>query len=97
KEEAVAKLGLNRSFKPLLDEVELKKAEEKSGEYAATTAGSVLIKMTGTGDGDLYVKKGAAPTDETYDCRPYAGNSDETCEIAVAAGDKLFWRVKGYA
>jgi len=97
KDEAVAKLGLNRSFKPLLAEVEVKKGEEKAGDWTATTAGSVLIKMSGSGDGDLYVKRGEAPTDAAYDCRPYSGNSDESCEIVVAAGDKLFWKVKGYA
>lgn len=97
KDEAVAKLGLNRTFKPLLAETEVKKGEEKAGDWTATTAGSVLIKMSGSGDGDLYVKKGDAPTDAAYDCRPYSGNSDESCELAVAAGDKLFWKVKGYA
>jgi hypothetical protein len=35
----------------------------------------------GTGDADLYVRFGSAPTTTTYDCRPYAGDSNETCSF----------------
>jgi len=47
-------------------------------------AGSTSLVVTttgGTGDADLYVRYGAAPTTSLYDCRPYAGNSNETCTI----------------
>jgi serine protease len=33
----------------------------------------------GTGDADLYVRFGAAPTTSTYDCRPYASGNSESC------------------
>jgi serine protease len=33
----------------------------------------------GTGDADLYVRFGAAPTTSTYDCRPYATGNNESC------------------
>tara|TARA_R110002167_G_scaffold1108_2_gene4746 strand:- start:1527 stop:2252 length:726 start_codon:yes stop_codon:yes gene_type:complete len=33
----------------------------------------------GTGDADLYVRFGAAPTTATYDCRPYANGNNESC------------------
>ncbi len=37
------------------------------------------------GDGyshaDLYVRFGAPPTISTYDCRPYLGGNNETCNI----------------
>src|SRR5690606_18608558 len=37
---------------------------------------SLSIAMSGgTGDADLYVRRGSAPTTSTYDCRPYlSGN-----------------------
>jgi Bacterial pre-peptidase C-terminal domain len=35
----------------------------------------------GTGDADLYVRFGSAPTTSTYDCRPFAGDSNETCSF----------------
>lgn len=41
----------------------------------------------GTGDADLYVRFGSAPTTTTWDCRPYAGDSNETCSFpSPAAG-----------
>lgn len=39
----------------------------------------------GTGDADLYVRFGSAPTTTTWDCRPFAGNSNETCTFASPA------------
>jgi serine protease len=41
----------------------------------------------GTGDADLYVRYGAAPTQSTWDCRPYLNGNNETCtESEPAAG-----------
>ena len=41
----------------------------------------------GTGDADLYVRFGSAPTTATYDCRPYLNGNNETCNISnVQAG-----------
>lgn len=38
----------------------------------------------GSGDADLYVRYGAAPTSSTYDCRPYQSGNNESCPIATA-------------
>jgi hypothetical protein len=56
-----------------------------------------VIKLSGDGDTDLYVKKGAAPTLQSYDCRPYTSSSNEECRVSLAAGEKLYWMVAGYA
>jgi hypothetical protein len=52
------------------------------GPFQLPASGTVTIQMTGTGDGDLYVRKGAQPTASAYDCRPYAGNSNESCTVS---------------
>ncbi|HEX2206754.1 MAG TPA: PPC domain-containing protein [Longimicrobium sp.] len=39
----------------------------------------------GTGDVDLYVRFGSAPTTTTYDCRPFLGDNNETCSFAWPA------------
>ncbi|MGH8460576.1 MAG: PPC domain-containing protein [Stenotrophobium sp.] len=36
----------------------------------------------GTGDSDMYVRFGAAPTLSSYDCRPYIAGNAETCNIS---------------
>ena len=46
----------------------------------------------GTGDADLYVRKGAAPTDSTYDCRPYKNGNNESC--SGNGGGTYYVRVK---
>jgi endonuclease I len=41
----------------------------------------------GSGDADLYVQYASAPTTTSYDCRPYLGGNNETCDISnVLAG-----------
>jgi hypothetical protein len=51
-------------------------------------AASVHFQIAGgTGDADLYVRYGSAPTLTTWDCRPYAGDSNELCSFnSPAAG-----------
>ena len=36
----------------------------------------------GTGDADLYVRRGSQPTTTTYDCRPYKTGSNESCSFS---------------
>ena len=49
----------------------------------------------GSGDADLYVRKGTAPTDSTYDCRPYRNGNNESCS---GSGEGTYYvRVKAYS
>lgn len=51
--------------------------------YTVTVpAGKTNLTVTtsgGTGDADLYVRRGSKPTTTTYDCRPYKTGNAETC------------------
>ena len=51
----------------------------------------------GTGDADLYVKFGSAPTTSSYDCRPYKGGNAESCPIATAQAGTYHVKVIGYS
>jgi serine protease len=51
----------------------------------------------GSGDSDMYVKFGSAPTDTVYDCRPYVSGNTETCNIATAQAGTYHVRLKSYA
>ncbi|MCE9576331.1 MAG: PPC domain-containing protein [Deltaproteobacteria bacterium] len=66
------------------------------GPYAALS-GDFKAVMTGTGDADLYVRKGAAPTTSAYDCRPYRSGSSESCLITLTAATPVYVAVRGYA
>ncbi|MDE2256832.1 MAG: PKD domain-containing protein, partial [Xanthomonadaceae bacterium] len=51
----------------------------------------------GTGDADLYVKFGSAPTLTSYDCRPYITGNNETCNIATAQAGTYYVMLNAYA
>ena len=51
----------------------------------------------GSGDADLYVKYGSAPTDTSYDCRPYKGGNAESCTFATAQAGTYYVTLKAYS
>jgi endonuclease I/PKD repeat protein len=51
----------------------------------------------GTGDADIYVRFGSAPTTSNYDCRPYIGGNNETCNISVTQAGTYYVMVRAYA
>jgi serine protease len=62
-------------------------------------AGASSLKFTiagGTGDADMYVRFGSAPTTSTYDCRPYLNGNNETCNIATAQAGTYHVMLRGY-
>ncbi len=63
----------------------------------AGATGLKFVTSGGTGDADMYVKFGSAPTDTVYDCRPFASGNAESCNIATAQAGTYYVRLKGYA
>lgn len=51
----------------------------------------------GTGDVDLYVKAGSAPTTNSYDCRPFKSGNNESCSITVAQTGTYHVMLRGYS
>ncbi|MFT4926428.1 MAG: microbial collagenase [Phenylobacterium sp.] len=50
----------------------------------------------GTGDADLYVQFGSAPTSSTYECRPWIGGNTESCDITNAQAGTYHVMLNGY-
>jgi Zn-dependent metalloprotease len=55
-----------------------------------------IASSGGTGDADLYVKKGSAPTTSSYDCRPYVSGNTETCTFNSPAAATYYIKLRGY-
>jgi Zn-dependent metalloprotease len=54
-----------------------------------------IVMSGGTGDGDMYVKRGAQPTSSVWDYRPYLNGNNETVSVTnPVAGD---WYISIYA
>jgi serine protease len=67
-------------------------------EIAVPANSRLAVQMSGgTGDGDLYVKQGAQPTDTDYDCRPYKNGNSESCSLNITQAGTVYIRVKGYS
>jgi vibriolysin len=63
-------------------------------------AGATNLTFTssgGTGDADMYVRLGSAPTDTTYNCRPYKSGNNETCTFAAPTAGTYYVRLKAYS
>jgi hypothetical protein len=81
--------------------VNLSGSKDSELVYFIEVAGSnkeVAVKMSsGTGDADLYVKSGIEPTKDNYDCRPFEGGNNESCNIAVSLADTIYVKLIGYS
>jgi serine protease len=63
---------------------------------SGTTKLTVTISG-GTGDADLYVRLGTAPTTTTYQCRPYLNGNAETCTINNPSAGTWHFGLYGFA
>ncbi len=66
-------------------------------ETPTLAAGRYLFNMTGSGDADLYVRVGDAPTTSLYDCRPYRYGSKESCAVEITTPAPVHVMVRGWA
>lgn len=63
-----------------------------------SSASSVTFTISGgTGDADLYVKKGAKPTTGDWDCRPYRWGNSESCTMSGAGGSTYHVMLRAYS
>ncbi len=71
-----------------------------SPTYTATVqAGqtAVFAISGGTGDGDLYVRAGSAPTTTSYNCRPYLTGNNESCTFTPSTTTTYYIKVRAYS
>ena len=66
-------------------------------EVPAGASNLVFQQSGGTGDADLYVNFGSAPTTSTYSCRPYLGGNNESCSVAAPQAGTWHVMVRGYS
>lgn len=59
--------------------------------------GGFKAETSGTGDVDLYVRKGAVPTTSSYSCKSDGSTASETCSINIAANGDVYVLLNGYS
>ncbi|AKS42526.1 S8 family serine peptidase [Wenzhouxiangella marina] len=61
-------------------------------------ASDLSFQMSGgSGDADMYVRFGQAPTQSSYDCRPYRNGNNETCDFASPSTGTYHVMLRGYS
>lgn len=58
---------------------------------------AVFLITGGSGDADLYVRRGSVPTTSSWDYRPYLGSSNETVTINNPAAGTWYVMVRAYS
>jgi leucyl aminopeptidase len=67
------------------------------GPFKVAANGSLAASTTGTGDIDLYARKGAVPTTSTYTCKSDGATSTEGCTVTMTTAGDAYVLLKGYA
>ncbi len=63
----------------------------------AGTSRLTIAISGGSGDADLYVRRGTAPTTSAWDCRPYRSGNAETCTFNAPQAGTWHVLVRGYS
>lgn len=75
-------------------------AQNSTANYTVavpSSCGNLTVAMSGgTGDADLYVKFGSAPTTSSYNCRPYKSGNNETCTFSNPSAGTWYIMIRGY-
>lgn len=66
------------------------------GPFKVLSGGGLTASTTGTGDVDLYVRKGALPTTSTYTCKSDGSTATESCTVSMTANGDVYVLLKGY-
>jgi len=59
--------------------------------------GTFKAETTGTGDVDLYVRKGSVPTTSSYTCKSDGSTATESCSTSVTANGDVYVLLNGYS
>jgi len=86
----------------LMNDVPVSVSGNKGSEshYSLNNQGTspVTVKISGgSGDVDLYVKYGSAPTRSSYDCRPYKYGNNEECTFQTSKSGKYYVMLHAYS
>ncbi|MBA5605738.1 M20/M25/M40 family metallo-hydrolase [Duganella sp. FT3S] len=67
------------------------------GPYHVAAGGSFAATLSGSGDTDLYVRKGAAASTSGYDCKSDGPTSAESCTVSLSANGDVYVLLNGYS
>ncbi|WP_211264575.1 M4 family metallopeptidase [Gynuella sunshinyii] len=66
-------------------------------EVPAGASNLQIVMAGGTGDADMYTRKGSLPTTTSYDCRPYESGNNESCSVPSPSAATYYIMIRGYS
>ncbi|MDK2125866.1 M28 family metallopeptidase [Parachitinimonas caeni] len=66
------------------------------GPFKLAAGARLVAELNGVGDADLYLRQGAAPSRQDWDCRPYRGDAVETCSLTATSATDVYLMVDAY-
>ncbi|HWO18145.1 MAG TPA: M4 family metallopeptidase [Kofleriaceae bacterium] len=76
----------------------LSSSTQLSYSYPANGATAMKFVISGgTGDADLYVKFNTPASETVWDCRPYSGTNNESCEFNPAQSGTYYVMIRAYS
>jgi serine protease len=94
---AVATVAMLSSGTPVPNLAGAQGSDRYFGIAVPAGADSLVVTISGgTGDADLYVRRGGLPTGGLFDCRPYIGGNVERCVAALPAADNYYIMLRGF-
>ncbi|TMP64941.1 alkaline serine protease, partial [Pseudoalteromonas ruthenica] len=78
----------------------ISRAQNQELFYTIEVPANVNLSVTtsgGSGDADLYVRKGTKPTTSNYDCRPFRNGNSESCSLNSGQGGTYHIMLRGYS
>lgn len=101
---ALSSLSFTVSAESLSNNQTLYNLSAASGEILEYTlnvsSGASDLEITianGSGDADLYVRAGSAPSNSSYDCRPYLWGNDEQCYFPSPSASTYYIQLRAYS
>jgi len=94
-------LGSDGGSVPIPDKVEtftgsLTRSQKKTFGPFKAGVGTLKAATTGTGDVDLYVRKGSIPTTSSYTCKSDGSSATESCTVTISANGDVYVLLNGY-
>lgn len=95
-------LGSDGASVPTTDKTEtftgsLTRGQQKTFGPFKAGVGNFSAGTTGSGDVDLYVRKGSVPTTSSYSCKSDGSTATENCALSITANGDVYVLLNGYS
>lgn len=94
KADALKLLEADVSWSSAMPSTSMRPGEFKVDHFSVPRAGTLTVRMTGSGDADLYLRRTTAPTSSAFDARSDRREAVPECHLEVRSGETVYWSLR---